>query len=90
MPETTKIELKPLGDRVVVESVEQAPKSAGSAILRCRKAARHHHRGRTGPQDRQSDIIKIEVAVSDKISIKVLRQRDQTGKVPHHQRKTFS
>ncbi len=34
MPQTaTKIDIKPLGDRVVVESVEQAPKSAGGVIL---------------------------------------------------------
>jgi chaperonin GroES len=29
----TKSELKPLGDRVVVESIEQAPTSAGGVIL---------------------------------------------------------
>ena len=34
MPATeTKTDIKPLGDRVVVESVEQAPKSAGGVIL---------------------------------------------------------
>ncbi len=34
MPATaTKTELKPLGDRVVVESIEQAPTSAGGVIL---------------------------------------------------------
>ncbi len=32
-PTATKIELKPLGDRVVIESVEQAQKSAGGVIL---------------------------------------------------------
>lgn len=34
MPATeTKVDIKPLGDRVVVESVEQAQKSAGGVIL---------------------------------------------------------
>ena len=34
MPQTaTKVDIKPLGDRVVVESVEQAPTSAGGVIL---------------------------------------------------------
>ena len=32
-PTATKAELKPLGDRVVIESVEQAQQSAGGVIL---------------------------------------------------------
>ena len=34
MPATaTKVDIKPLGDRVVIEAVEQAPTSAGGVIL---------------------------------------------------------
>ena len=34
MPETaTKVDIKPLADRVVIEAVEQAPKTAGGVIL---------------------------------------------------------
>jgi chaperonin GroES len=32
-PTATKVELKPLGDRVVIEAVEQAQTSAGGVIL---------------------------------------------------------
>ena len=72
MPETaTKIELKPLGDRVVVEAVEQAPKSAGGVILpdTAKEKPQEGIIIAVGPGRKtdKGDIIKIEVSVGDKV-----------------------
>ena len=72
MPETaTKVELKPLGDRVVVEAVEQAPKSAGGVILpdTAKEKPQEGIIIAVGPGRKtdKGDLIKVEVSVGDKV-----------------------
>jgi chaperonin GroES len=72
VPETaTKLELKPLGDRVVVEAVEQAPKSAGGVILpdTAKEKPQEGIIIAVGPGRKtdKGELIKIEVSVGDKV-----------------------
>jgi chaperonin GroES len=72
VPETaTKLELKPLGDRVVVEAVEQAAKSTGGVILpdTAKEKPQEGIIIAVGPGRKtdKGELIKIEVSVGDKV-----------------------
>jgi chaperonin GroES len=67
----SKIELKPLGDRVVVEAVEQAPQSAGGVILP-ETAQEKPQEGiviAVGPGRRtdKGDVIPMDLKVNDRV-----------------------
>ena len=71
MPETaTRTELQPLGDRVVVEAVEQAKQSAGGVILPD-TAKEKPQEGiiivGPGRKTDKGEIIKIDLKVGDKV-----------------------
>ena len=72
MPATaSKTELKPLGDRVVVESIEQAPTSAGGVILpdTAKEKPQEGVIIAVGPGRRtdKGDVIPMELKVGDKV-----------------------
>lgn len=72
MPATeTKVDIKPRGDRVVVESVEQAAKSAGGVILpdTAKEKPQEGIVLAVGPgrQTDKGDIIKLDLKVGDRV-----------------------
>ena len=72
MPDTaTRTELQPLGDRVVVESVEQAQKSAGGVILpdTAKEKPQEGVIIAVGPGRKtdKGEIIKLDLKVGDKV-----------------------
>ena len=72
MPDTaTRVELMPLGDRVVVESVEQAQKSAGGVILpdTAKEKPQEGVIIAVGPGRKtdKGEVIKIDLKVGDKV-----------------------
>ncbi len=72
MPATaTKVDIKPLGDRVVIESVEQAPTSAGGVILpdTAKEKPQEGIILAVGPGRKtdKGELIPIELKVGDKV-----------------------
>ncbi len=67
----TKIDIKPLGDRVVVEAVEQAPKSAGGVILpdTAKEKPQEGVILAVGPGRKtdKGEVVPIELKVGDKV-----------------------
>ncbi|MBC5805374.1 MAG: co-chaperone GroES [Candidatus Eremiobacter antarcticus] len=72
MPATaTKVDIKPLGDRVVIESIEQAPTSAGGVILpdTAKEKPQEGVILAVGPGRKtdKGELIPIELKVGDKV-----------------------
>ncbi|MDQ6780479.1 MAG: co-chaperone GroES [Candidatus Eremiobacteraeota bacterium] len=67
----TKVDIKPLGDRVVIEASEQAPKSAGGVILpdTAKEKPQEGVILAVGPGRRtdKGDVIPLELKVGDKV-----------------------
>jgi chaperonin GroES len=67
----TKVDIKPLGDRVVIESVEQAPTSAGGVILpdTAKEKPQEGIILAVGPGRKtdKGELIPIELKVGDKV-----------------------
>ncbi|HXW52205.1 MAG TPA: co-chaperone GroES [Candidatus Acidoferrales bacterium] len=70
-PTATKAELKPLGDRVVIEAVEQAQQSAGGVILpdTAKEKPQEGIVIAVGPGRRtdKGDVIAMDLKVGDKV-----------------------
>ncbi|MBC5823879.1 MAG: co-chaperone GroES [Candidatus Eremiobacteraeota bacterium] len=72
MPQTaTKVDIKPLGDRVVVESIEQAQKTAGGVILpdTAKEKPQEGVILAVGPGRKtdKGDVVPIELKAGDKV-----------------------
>ncbi|MDQ2817755.1 MAG: co-chaperone GroES [Candidatus Eremiobacteraeota bacterium] len=67
----TKVDIKPLGDRVVVESIEQAPKTAGGVILpdTAKEKPQEGLILAVGPGRKtdKGDVVPIELKAGDKV-----------------------
>jgi len=67
----TKVDIKPLGDRVVIESIEQAPTSAGGVILpdTAKEKPQEGVILAVGPGRKtdKGELIPIELKVGDKV-----------------------
>jgi chaperonin GroES len=67
----TKVDIKPLGDRVVIESVEQAPTSAGGVILpdTAKEKPQEGIILAVGPGRKtdKGEVIPLELKVGDKV-----------------------
>lgn len=70
-PTATKVELKPLGDRVVVEAVEQAQTTAGGVILpdTAKEKPQEGLIIAVGPGRKtdKGDVIPVDLKVGDKV-----------------------